>query len=145
MPLKAIKWITPVAALTYIALFSSVASAALPPKLQEIANSGKNIFTHPTFGGNGSSCNSCHLDGGTKAGKLPGGVTAPRLVNAAAIFPRFDVRGQFVTLEDQIRNCVGGAIQGTPPEYDSKEMRELVTYLTSLAQGKKIDLGGKPD
>jgi thiosulfate dehydrogenase len=144
MHLKATKWITPAAALTCIALFSSVASAALPPKLQEIANNGKNIFTHPSFGGNGNSCDSCHHDGGTKAGKLSNGVIAPKLVNAAAIFPRFDVRGQFVTLEDQIRNCVGGAIQGKPPEYDSKEMRELVTYLTSLAQGKKINLGGKP-
>jgi thiosulfate dehydrogenase len=145
MHLKTTKWIAPAAALTCITLFSSVAGAALSPKLQEIANNGKSIFIHPTFGGNGNSCNSCHLDGGTKAGKLPNGVTAPRLVNAAAIFPRFDIRGQLVTLEDQIRNCVGGAIQGTPPEYDSKKMRELMVYLTSLAQGKKIDLGGKPD
>ena len=144
MHLKATKWITPAAALTCIALFSSVASAALPPKLQEIANNGKNIFTHPSFGGNGNSCNSCHHDGGTKAGKLSNGVIAPKLVNAAAIFPRIDGQGQLVTLEDQIRDCVGGAIQGTPPAYDSKTMRELMVYLTSLAQGKKINLGGKP-
>jgi len=141
MHLKTARSIVSVAIYICLVLFGSVASAALSPQLQEVVNSGKNIFTHSTFGGSGKTCNSCHLDGGTEAGELSNGVKAPKLINAAATFPHI-YRGQIVTLEDQIRNCVGGAIQGTPPEYDSKTMRELMVYLTSLAQGKTIVLGG---
>ncbi|MDX1812675.1 MAG: cytochrome C [Gammaproteobacteria bacterium] len=144
MSLNAPKWIFTAASLICIALFSSAASAALTPKLQEIAKNGKHIFTHPTFGGNGKSCESCHSGGGLEIGHLPNGKEVPSLRNAAAIFPRFNRRDQLVTLQDQIRNCVGGAIEGTPPAYDSEEMRTLVVYLTSLSQGKAIDMGGKP-
>ena len=144
MHLTITKRFTPAVVLTCIALFSSTANAALPQQLQEFANNGKNIFTHPTFGGNGKSCESCHQDSGMAMGQLPNGNSVPSLSNAAAIFPRINRRGQLVTLEDQIRNCVGGAIQGAPPKYDSEQMRALMVYLTSLAQGKTIDLGGKP-
>lgn len=145
MHLKTAHWIMTVTMFIYFALFASIASAALPPQLQKVANSGKNIFLHSTFGGNRKTCDSCHIDGGTEIGQLPGGYSAPKLINAAAIFPRINSRGQLVTLEDQIRNCVGGAIQGTPPKYDSKVMRELMVYLTSLAQGKTIKLGGSTE
>ena len=144
MSLNATKRITAAVTLTCIAFFSGATSAAIPQQLQEIADSGKHIFTHPTFGGNGRSCESCHSGAGMETGKLPNGKEIPSLRDAAAIFPRINRRGHLVTLEDQVRNCVGGAIKGTPPAYDSKEMRELVVYITSLSQGKAINMGGKP-
>ena len=68
----------------------------------------------------------------------------PLVQTYAAIFPRLNRKGKLVTLQDQVHNCVAGAIKGTPPAYDSDKMRLLVVYLTSLSQGKTIDMGGKP-
>lgn len=127
------------------ALFASGAASAFEPNLEKSIEQGKANFTKSVFGGNGKSCNSCHMDGGTKPGKLPNGMVAPSLLNAATLFPRFRAKSNMVvTLPDQIRACVAGAIQGTPPAYGSEELNSLASYVTSLSQGKAIDMGGKP-
>ena len=127
-------------------LFASMLyAAATEPQLEKAIQKGKNIFIHGTFGGNGKTCETCHTAGGTGPGKTPGGTTFPSLANAAAIFPRFNpMINKVITLEDQIRNCTGGALHGKPPAYGSAEMNALVSYITSLSQGKPIDMGGKP-
>jgi thiosulfate dehydrogenase len=105
---------------------------------------GRQLFLHETFSGRGETCSSCHTGAGLGPTVLPGGRSkGPSLANAAAVFPRYKPREQrVVTLEDQIRACVAGALGGTPPAYDSEHMRALVSYLTSLAQGKRLDMGG---
>ncbi len=140
------KWLAAASAIgCVILLMHSAAQAAdMPTQLQSAAKQGKDIFMHPSFGGNGKACNSCHHDGGMGPGALPDGTPLPSLNNAAAIFPRLNRKGKLVTIQDQIHNCVAGAIEGTPPAYDSDKMRLLVVYLTSLSQGKAIDMGGKP-
>lgn len=140
------KWLSTVSALGCLtALLCAPAHAAGPPaQLQPAVDQGKEIFMHPSFGGNGKACTSCHHNGGIGHGALPDGTRLPSLSNAAAIFPRFNRKGKLVTIQDQIHNCVAGAIQGTPPAYDSDKMRFLVVYLTSLSQGKTIEMGGKP-
>ena len=125
-------------------LLATAHAADMSAQLQAAVKQGKEIFMHPTFGGNGKACNSCHHDGGTGPGALPDGTPLPSLSNAAAIFPRFSKKGKLITIQDQVRNCVAGAIEGTPPAYDSDKMRLLVVYLTSLSQGKAVDMGGKP-
>lgn len=121
------------------------AASASEPQLEKAVAAGKNLFSHNPFGGNGRVCESCHLYGGTEPGKLPNGNIIPGLGNAAAIFPRFNAKNnRIVTLQDQVRNCVANALQGNPPAYGSEEMNDLVSYLTSLSQGKPIDMGGKP-
>ncbi len=70
----------------------------------------------------------------------------PSLSNAATIYPRFAAKkNKVITLEDQIQNCVAGALRGKPPAYGSEQMTQLVVYITSLAQGKPLNLGGNPD
>lgn len=114
--------------------------------LDQAIRDGKHLFMTPGFGGNGRSCNTCHKAGGTAMGELPNGKPIPSLNNAAAIFPRYNPRlGKVITLQDQIHNCVMGAIQGTPPAYGSKAMVDLVSYLTSLSQGKAMQMDGKPE
>lgn len=121
------------------------AAAAAEPHLEKAIEGGKALFFKETFGGNGQTCLSCHDAGGVGAGKMPNGNALPSLANAATIFPRFNPRAnKVVTLEDQVRTCVAGALQGKPPAYGSEQMTQLVTYLTSLAQGKPVDMGGKP-
>ena len=76
---------------------------------------------------------------------MPNGTAIPSLSNAATIFPRFNPKAnKVITLEDQLRNCIAGALQGKPPTYGSEQLMQLVSYVTSLAQGKPLDIGGKP-
>lgn len=118
---------------------------AADAQLDNAVQKGKQLFTQSSFGGNGRACQSCHLGGGMQQGQLPNGKPIPSLSNAAAIFPRYNARmNKVITLEDQVRSCVANAIEGTPPDYGSEEMNALISYLTSLSQGKKIDMGGAP-
>lgn len=120
------------------------AQAAVTGPLAKAVAQGKQIFLHDTFGGQGRTCSACHQGAGLAATVTPKGSRFPNLSNAAAIFPRYSARaGRVITLQEQIRGCVKGALGGTPPAYGSLTMRALVSYLTSLSQGKPIDMGGK--
>lgn len=136
-----------VVALTVVMLgFGAMVGAhAAPSPLAQAIADGKHIFIHDTFGGRGTTCESCHKAAGMGPTVTPNGHKFPSLSNAAAIFPRYSPRaGKVITIEDQIRGCVAGGLGGKPPAYGSKTMRSLVAYLTSLSQGKPIDMGGKP-
>jgi thiosulfate dehydrogenase len=119
--------------------------AGLDPELDKVVQQGKDLFSHATFDGNGAFCESCHLNGGVGPGRRPDGQAIPSLSNAAVIFPRYKAKaGRVFTLSDQIRGCVGMALQGKAPAYGSDELTALTVYVTSLAQGKPLDMGGKP-
>lgn len=128
-----------------LCLLSIQEAAAAEQQLEKAIQAGKILFVHETFGGNGKRCQSCHVNGGVGAGELPNGTAIPSLSNAAAIFPRFNQKAsKVITLEDQVRNCVAGGIQGQPPAYGGEQLTQLVSYVTSLAQGQPLDMGGKP-
>ncbi len=121
-------------------------AAATEPELEKAIQDGKAIFVHETFGGNGMTCETCHLNGGVGSGQTANRPTIPSLTNAATIYPRFEAKkNKVITLEEKIQNCVAGALKGKPPAYGSEQMTKLVTYVTSLAQGKPVNLGGKPE
>ncbi|MEJ2360512.1 MAG: cytochrome C [Gammaproteobacteria bacterium] len=122
-----------------------LASAAMSGPLAKTVAKGKAIFLHDTFGGRGMTCDSCHTGGGLGPTVLPGSHNAgPSLSNAAAVFPRYKQDdGRVMTLATQIHGCIAGALGGKAPDFDSKTMIALVAYLTSLSQGKPIDMGGK--
>ena len=118
------------------------AKAADP--LQTAVQRGAHLFATDTFGGHGMTCQSCHSGGGKIAGQVAGG-KIPSLANAAAIFPRYSPRaGKVITLQEQIRACIAGALGGKPPAYGSQTLTDLTSYLTFLSNGKTIDMGGKP-
>jgi thiosulfate dehydrogenase len=120
-------------------------ATAAEPQLEKAIQGGQALFVHETFEGNGMTCQSCHVNGGVGLGKLANGTAIPSLSNAATIFPRFNPRAnKVVTLEDQLRNCIVGALQGKPPTYGSEQLTQLVSYIASLAQGRPLDMGGKP-
>jgi len=128
-----------------IALIGSTASRAADSQLQQAIARGSELFQHNTFGGRGRVCETCHLGGGTREGRRPDGAPIPSLSNAAAIFPRISQDdNRLITLADQVRVCIGGALNGNAPAYGSDELNSLVAYVTSLSQGKPIDMGGDP-
>ena len=120
-------------------------AAATEPQLEQAIQDGKALFVHETFGGAGNTCQTCHVEGGAGPGKSGKGDAIPSLANAATIYPRFNPKANKVeTLEDKIGHCIAGALRGKPPAYGSEQMTQLVSYITSLAQGKPLDMGGKP-
>ena len=124
-------------------LLNASAAKAVEPQLESAIARGEYSFTHNMFGGAGKVCASCHLGAGREQGRLPNGKEIPSLMNAAAIFPRIR-NGRLVTLSDQIRGCVENALNGTPPEYGGDELNDLTGYITSLSEGRAINLGGAP-
>lgn len=129
----------------FSALLMSHPALAASPELDHAIAQGQDLFSHETFGGSGKVCSSCHLGGGKETGRLPNGKAIPSLANAATIFPRFQQRtGKVITLTDQIRSCATNALEGTPPDYGSEKLNALASYITSLAQGKPLDMGGAP-
>ncbi len=116
-------------------------AAASSPMAKAIAT-GKQTFMHDTFGGSGKTCSSCHTDAGQGPTVTPNGGRFPSLDAAATHFPRYNARaGKVITLQDQVRACVTGALGGKPPAADSVTMTDLVSYLTSLSQGKPMAMG----
>ncbi|PPQ36670.1 cytochrome C [Rhodopila globiformis] len=128
------------------ALFLSAAqyaNAAETP-LDTAVATGAHLFATATFGGNGRTCESCHLDGGKAPGQF-NDRKLPSLVNAAAIFPRFSRgAGRVVTLEGQVQGCIKGALEGTPPELGSPDLIAITAYLGSIAKGQQVEIGGTP-
>lgn len=124
--------------------FPLMAHGATSKPLANMIAMGKNIFLHDTFGGSGMTCNSCHTLAGRGRTKVPGMPgEGPSLSNAAAVFPRYKQDdGRVMTLAEQIHGCIVGALRGDAPAYGSKTMTALETYLTSLSQGRRIDMGG---
>ena len=92
------------------------------------------------------TCEACHLNGGVGAGHTEKRPTIPSLTNAATIYPRYEAKkNKVITLEQKVQDCVAGALKGTPPAHGSEQMTHLVAYLTFLAQGKPVNVGGKPE
>lgn len=118
---------------------------AAPGPLGKMVEKGKHIFLHDTFGGRGMTCDSCHTGAGMGPTIVPGSnMRGPSLSNAAAVFPRYKPDdGRVMTLADEIHGCIAGALGGKAPAYDSDAMRALETYLASLAQNKRLHMGGK--
>ena len=127
------------------ALVAPLPAGAAGTPLQEAIARGRENFLHNAFGGHGRFCETCHLGGGTRQGQAPDGSPIASLSNAAVIFPRIaEDDHRLITLSDQVRACVGGAIRGTPPDYGSDELNSLVAYLSSLSQGKPLAMGADP-
>jgi len=133
------------AALAAALLLAAAPAPALDPALQQAVARGGQLFQHETFGGGGRVCETCHLGGGLRPGQRPDGAPMPSLANAAAVFPRVGPDGHsLITLSDQVRACVGGAVKGKAPAYGSEDLNALVAYVSSLSQGKVLDMGGEP-
>ena len=84
------------------------------------------------FAGTNMSCQSCHLEAGTKKFGLP-------FVGVFADFPQYRSReGEVGTGEDRINGCMTRSMNGRPFPVDSTEMKAFVAYIKFLSSGRPI-------
>lgn len=118
---------------------------------------GKKLFNDKkALSANGMACASCHPGGGTTGGEvetpMPSEVTGkpyklpvPSLIGAAATFPKYKVPNDAVIdLADMTNNCVMMFMMAKPLKKDSREMRDLVAYITTLSNDESIEVGKMP-
>lgn len=80
------------------------------------------------FAGNNLTCQSCHLEGGTKPG-------AGSFVGVYNRFPQFRGReNREGTLEDRIDGCMERSMNGEKMPHNSLEMQAMVAYMKWLSE-----------
>jgi thiosulfate dehydrogenase len=95
---------------------------------------GLAILTHtrdslPAYVGGTLNCTSCHLDEGRRPNAAP-------LVGAFARFPKYmDRSGAVVPIEDRINYCFTRSLAGSKLPSDSREMQDIVAYLSFISRG----------
>jgi len=84
------------------------------------------------FAGSNMSCQSCHLEAGTKKFGLP-------FVGVFADFPQYRSReGEVGTLEERINGCMTRSVNGRALPIGSYEMKAFVAYIKFLSTGRPI-------
>ncbi len=101
-------------------------------ELQKSVERGQTLFSDTTLGTSGMSCNSCHMEGGTKAGKMTGMTTSP-FDNLAAKYPKYFTMGKRVmTLDQVVIFCIVNPLKGKPPAWDDQKLTDLTAYVASV-------------
>ena len=127
------------------ASFTPPAESAMPSgELGNTIKLGRNIFVHTQvyakgLVGNGLNCVNCHLDAGRKTDSAP-------LWAAYVMFPAYrDKNHKVNSFEDRLAGCFRFSMNGTAPEYNSKEMIALTSYSYWLAKGAPtgVELAGR--
>ncbi len=93
---------------------------------------GEALFMGRSLVPNGTSCDRCHLGGGTLS-SFHDGIVIPSLLGSAAAYPKI-VRGKIDTLDGQINHCIVG-MGGRPLGVNNPKLQELNLYLHWLSSG----------
>jgi thiosulfate dehydrogenase len=105
-------------------------------ELMAAVERGKALFGDPALGTSGMSCNSCHMEGGTKPGTMGDMKTKP-FMNVAASYPKYVGMAKKVITLDQIVNiCIMGPLKGEPLKWDDQRLADLSAYIASVKAGK---------
>ncbi|HTC08128.1 MAG TPA: c-type cytochrome, partial [Acetobacteraceae bacterium] len=84
------------------------------------------------YAGNNLSCESCHLQAGTKQFGLP-------FQGVFADFPNYRARsGAVGTIEDRINGCMTRSMNGKRLPPDGPDMTAMVAYLKFLSEGRPV-------
>jgi thiosulfate dehydrogenase len=83
----------------------------------------------PQHVGASLTCANCHIGDGTQRDAMP-------LVGSYARFPQYRGRsGKVDVIEDRINDCFVRSMNGTALARDSRDMRDIVSYLAFLSRG----------
>jgi thiosulfate dehydrogenase len=104
-------------------------------ELMAAVERGKALFGDTKLGTTGLSCNSCHMEGGTKPGKM-GDKEVKAFMNVAASYPKYVGMAKKVITLDQIVNiCITGPLKGEPLKWDDQRLADLSAYVASVKPG----------
>jgi cytochrome c len=99
-------------------------------ELKQAIMRGKALFVDESLGTNGMSCNSCHVEGGTKPGKM-GDMEIPPFTNVAKKYPMyFKMAEKVMTLDQVINWCILTPMEGKPLTWDDQRLADLTAYVT---------------
>jgi thiosulfate dehydrogenase len=74
-------------------------------------------------------CASCHVNAGRRRG-------AASLIGVTARYPKYlDRSGAVIPIEDRVNHCVTRSLAGNRIPDESREMKDIVAYLTFLSTG----------
>lgn len=80
------------------------------------------------------NCTNCHLDFGRNPDAAP-------LAGAAARFPKYmDRTGAVIGLADRVNYCFTRSLAGTQLPPDSREMQDILAYITFLSRGVPVGI-----
>jgi cytochrome c peroxidase len=93
---------------------------------------GEALFGDPDLGKSGQTCNTCHLEGGTVAGKM--GDVDLKAFNALNVrYPKYWAMAKKVMTLDQVVNwCIVGPLKGEALAWDDQRLADLVAYCASV-------------
>lgn len=96
----------------------------------------------PSHVGTKMACTSCHLNGGTTPNAGP-------WVGIVGRFPQYRSRsGKMDTLQDRVNDCFERSLNGKRLSETSREMTDIISYMTWLSEGYpvlgKVEGSGMP-
>jgi cytochrome c len=101
-------------------------------ELAKSVENGKKLFNDKTLGTSGLTCNSCHMEGGTKEGKM-GDQVIPAWDNLAPKYPKyFKMAERVFTLEQVVQFCIVNPLKGKPLAWDDQKLTDLTAYCASV-------------
>ena len=105
-------------------------------ELKMAVERGKGLFMDASLGTTGMSCNGCHVEGGTKSGKM-GEKEIPPFMHVAKKYPRyFPMAGTVMTLDQVINWCIMKPMEGKPLAWDDQRLADLSSYVASVGMMK---------
>lgn len=98
---------------------------------------GLALLTHtrdslPAYVGGTLNCTSCHLDEGRRPNAAP-------LTGVHSRYPKFvDRIAAVVPIEDRVNYCLTRSLAGSKLPVDSREMQDIVAYLSFISRGVPV-------
>ena len=103
---------------------------------KSVAN-GMKLFNDKELGTSGLTCNSCHMEGGTKDGKM-GETVVPAWDNLAPKYPQYFMMAKRVmTLEQVVQFCIVNPLKGKALAWDDQKLTDLTAYCASVKKMEK--------
>jgi cytochrome c len=112
-----------------------------PGPNQELAaciQRGKALFYNNTLGQSGMSCNSCHMEGGTKDNPQEMmGMKIDAFDNLGARYPQYvPMVERVVTLSAMVDFCIVNALKGEPLAWYDDKLIDLTAYCASVKKAE---------
>ncbi len=106
---------------------------------KSVAN-GMKLFNDTSLGTSGLTCNSCHMGGGMKEGKM-GDKVIPAWDNLAPKYPKyFKMAERVYTLDQVVQFCIVNPLKGKPLAWDDQKLTDLTAYCASVKKMEKMKM-----